>query len=248
MPARPPHRGLKQPLSPPDGEEPSARAELHFVKIPADRESPAIPSQEQVIPAIHLVNRIITMLRHVELGAALRIAVPSGDASQMLTTIERITITLIWAVTVTSTLVITIAAGLPAAAVFAIIAAELAGFVITLFATRWRRHKKELYPRLLAVEGLGTPDPPGPLACPVKCPGRNAIRGGMPSSRAAAATGRSALERHSSPQTSATRGTPLPRRRRCGLGCPGRGHSAGWAADPCARRSPARRAGSRLRP
>jgi hypothetical protein len=89
------------------------------------------------------VNRIITMLRHVGLGAALRIVVPSGDASQMLTTIERITLTLIWAVTVTSTLVITVTAAVPTAVVFAIIATELAGLVITLLATRWRRRKKE---------------------------------------------------------------------------------------------------------
>ena len=52
-------------------------------------------------------------------------------------------------------------------------------------------------------------------------------------------------DRHgtSSLHTSATRGRPRPRRRRCGPGCPGRGRSGGSCGDLCARRSPARRAG-----
>jgi len=152
MPARPPHRGLKQPLSPPEGEEPSASAELHFAKIPVAGEYPAISSAEQVIPASSPVNRVITMLRRAGLGAVLRIAVPSGDASQMLTTIERITITLTWAITITITLVIALAASLPAAVVLAVMAIELAGFAITLLATRWRRRKREL--GLPAASGL----------------------------------------------------------------------------------------------
>jgi quinol-cytochrome oxidoreductase complex cytochrome b subunit len=143
MPARPPHTGLKQPLSPPDGEDPTARAELHLLKIPIGAH-PAIPSEEQVIPAVaNPVNRILTTLRHTGISAGLRFVVPYGDASQMLTTVERISITAIWAVTVTSTLVITIAAGLPAAVVCAIITVELVGFALTLLATRWRRRKKE---------------------------------------------------------------------------------------------------------
>ena len=144
MPARPPHRGLQQPLSPPDGEEPSASAELHFAKIPVVGEHPATFSAQQEISASNPANRVITMLRRAGLGAVLRIAVPSGDASQMLTTIERIIITLTWALTVTSTLAIAIAASLSASVVLAIIVTELTGFVITLLATRWRRHKKEL--------------------------------------------------------------------------------------------------------
>jgi hypothetical protein len=98
------------------------------------------------------VNRVITMLRRAGLGAVLRIAVPSGDASQMLTTIERITITLTWAITITITLVIALAASLPAAVVLAVMAIELAGFAITLLATRWRRRKREL--GLPAASGL----------------------------------------------------------------------------------------------
>jgi hypothetical protein len=144
MPARPPQRGLKQPLNPLDGEEPSASAELHFAKIPVTGEHPATFSAEQAIPASNPVNRVITMLRRTGLGAVLRIAVPSGDASQMLITVERITITLTWAFTVISTLVIAVAASLSATVVLAIIATELTGFVVALLATHWRRHKKEL--------------------------------------------------------------------------------------------------------
>lgn len=114
------------------------------MKIPAPGERPAISSAQQGIPASNPANRVITMLQRAGLGAVLRIVVPSGDASQMLATIERITITLTWAITVTSTLAIGIAASLSATGVFAIIAAELTGFAITLLATRWRRHKKEL--------------------------------------------------------------------------------------------------------
>ena len=43
------------------------------------------------------------------------------------------------------------------------------------------------------------------------------------------------------------RGKPRPRRRRCGPGCPGRDRTGESCGDPCARRSPARRAGSRQR-
>ena len=67
----------------------------------------------------------------------------------MPTTIERITITLIWAVAVTGTLVIAIAASLPSAAVIAVVEIGLAGLIITLLVARWRRRKNEL--GLLAV-------------------------------------------------------------------------------------------------
>jgi hypothetical protein len=117
------------------------------------------------------------MLRRTGLGAALRIAVPPGDASRMLTTIERIAITLTWALTVTSTLAIAIAASLSASVVLAIIATELTGFVITLLATRRRRHKKELDPPAASERRpRNFLAPLRSLACQIEMPGRNAIR------------------------------------------------------------------------
>ena len=47
--------------------------------------------------------------------------------------------------------------------------------------------------------------------------------------------------------TSAMPGTPRPRRRRCGPGCPWNGRNAAWSGGPCGRRSPVRRAGWRRR-
>ena len=69
MPARPPRRGLKEPLGPPAGEQPTAQAELHVIKL---------ASEEQVTPAPNPPNRIVNMLRRAGLGAVLPNRRPFG--------------------------------------------------------------------------------------------------------------------------------------------------------------------------
>ena len=61
----------------------------------------------------------------------------------MIAAVERISVMLTWAVSVTVTLGIVTAASLSAGATIAIIGLELIGLTIVLLATRWRRRKDE---------------------------------------------------------------------------------------------------------
>ena len=81
------------------------------------------------------------MLRRAGIGAGIRLVVPDTEASQMLTSVQCITVSLIWAITVIGTLVTTTSAGMAADVTIGIIALELAGLVITLLATRRSRRR-----------------------------------------------------------------------------------------------------------
>ena len=131
---RGPRRGLKQPPSQPDEEDPTAVAELYLVKIPTD-------GGEQVIHDPKPARWYTSLLRRTGVGAAARLAVPARDASQMLAVIERVIITLGWAATVVVTLMIAVTWPLSATATITVIALELAGLIIALLATRKRRKR-----------------------------------------------------------------------------------------------------------
>ena len=160
MPARPPQWGLEQPPWPPGGEEPTATAWLDIRQRPVDGEGLNISGGKQVTPATPKpIRRITTTMRGAKFGAALRMAVPPGDASQMIAAFERITVSLIWAVAITVTLAIATAASLSAGTVIAITGLALAGFAITLIATRWRRRRDRLGPSMQAVRAGTRPGP-----------------------------------------------------------------------------------------
>jgi len=112
-------------------------AELDIIQIPEYGENPGIFSGKQVTPAAKPGPRITTVMR----WARLRIVVPSRDASQMIAAIERITVSIIWAVAIIATLGIVTATSLSGGFIIAIAGIELTGFAITLLATRWRRRR-----------------------------------------------------------------------------------------------------------
>lgn len=122
MPVRPPEWGLE--LWSDDGGEPSASAWLDI------RKEAGHPSKT--------ARRIRTVLRGAGFGAMLRVVVGPEDGSQMIAAMERIVVTVTWAVAFTASLGIVIATALPAWAVIAILGLEVAGFAITLLMTRWK--------------------------------------------------------------------------------------------------------------
>jgi hypothetical protein len=144
MPARPPSKGLEQPPWPDDGEEASAKAELRIWQIPIGGDERDTSSGEQVTPAPRVARRIMDVVRRAGFGGVLRMAVRPEDGGQMIAAIERIMVTLTWAATVITTVSIMAAADRPVSAMIWIIGLELSGFVMTLFATRWRRDKSGL--------------------------------------------------------------------------------------------------------
>jgi hypothetical protein len=77
-------------------------------------------------------------LRRSGIGAALRLAVPPSEASQMLAVVERTANSLIWAITMIATLAIAVAWHLSATVMIVTIEVELAGLITILLATRSR--------------------------------------------------------------------------------------------------------------
>lgn len=152
MPARPPQWGFEQPSGPDDGELPTAAAEL-VIEVSVRSEGREVSKREQVTPAPDPANRIANMLRRAGPRAVLRIVAHPKDGSQMIAAVERISVMLTWAVTVTVTLGIVTAASLSASAMIAIIGLELTGLTIVLLATRWRRRKDEPVPPTPAAGG-----------------------------------------------------------------------------------------------
>lgn len=137
----PPQPGPTQPSGPTGTEGLTSSAELYVIKVPADGPYPGIHGGEQAPTAAPPANRIITMLRRAGISAGLRFVVPDTEASQMLTSVHCITVTLIWAITVIGTVVTTTSAGVAAVITLGIIALELAGFAITLLMTRRPRRR-----------------------------------------------------------------------------------------------------------
>lgn len=133
---RDPRRALERQPSPSAEEEPTAVAELHVVLIPAS-------VGDQVSPDLKPPNRIAALLRRSGIGAALRLAVPPSEASQMLAVVERTANSLIWAITMIATLTIAVAWHLSATVTIVTIAFELAGLITILLATRRRRRRPE---------------------------------------------------------------------------------------------------------
>jgi hypothetical protein len=97
--------------------------------------------EETDVPAVKPTSRLKSMLRRAGLGAGFRVEVSDHHASQMLTTVERITLAGIWAATAIGTLAITATAGTPATDVVAVVVLELTGLAITLIAARRRKNK-----------------------------------------------------------------------------------------------------------
>ena len=131
-------------------------ADIGITLTPVGGKAPGSSSGEQVTPASKPAHRIMTIVRRTGFGAVVRIVVPPGDASQMIAAIERITVSFTWAAAIAATLVIVTAASLPAGTVIAITGLELAGFAITLVATRWRRRRDRLGLPVPGGRGPGT--------------------------------------------------------------------------------------------
>jgi len=142
MPARPPQWGLEP--WPDDDEEPSAKAEIQIRQIPDGDEAHDTSNGGEATSSSKTTRRIMTVLQSTRFGAVLRIAVLPEDGSQMISAVERIMITLIWAAAFTGSLGIVTAAAMSAKAKIAIIGLEVLGFAITLLVTRWRRPKRQL--------------------------------------------------------------------------------------------------------
>jgi hypothetical protein len=130
-----PTSGQKEPPESLHGEAPSAAAELWVIKVPAD-DRPDISGDQQAAKAQS--GWILTRLRRIGVGVGLRVAVPPGDADELVSMIRCIVVSLVWGATVATTLVIADVARLPAAVVVIVVVLELAGLYTAMRRTRRR--------------------------------------------------------------------------------------------------------------
>lgn len=115
------------------GEAPSAEADLKILMFPVDGE--ALKAAGGDGPR----NWLAALLRRASLTIHARLAVPLGDASEMLATVRVIGLTAVWAVTIVVTLAITLSASVPVPAVITILAIEAAGFTVAVLSRRRKR-------------------------------------------------------------------------------------------------------------
>ena len=139
--ARPGPGGQQKSPARSTGEEaPSARAELHVLKIPDGNPSAAPELWEPDIA--DKPGRLFTLWRRAGFGVHARMMVPAADAGELLAAFRSVSLAVTWALTVVITLAITVSVGPPAAAIIAIVVIELIGFVIGALTARRRRRSE----------------------------------------------------------------------------------------------------------
>jgi hypothetical protein len=127
----------KSPASSTGDEAPSAKAELHVLKIP-DGDPSAVPELWEPDVA-GKPGRLLTFWRRAGFGVHARMMVPAADAGELVAAFRSVSLAVTWALTVVITLVITVSVGMAAEVIIAITLIELVGFVIGALTARRKR-------------------------------------------------------------------------------------------------------------
>lgn len=135
MKARSPPTGPQQPTAPAasaDEEKPSATAELSVVLLPAGRAAGQAGG----------IGGFLARLLPGGAGMQMKVAVPPREAGGMIAMVRDVSVAVGWAAAAAVTVAVAVPAGMSAAGIAALLAAELAGFITLGAVTRIRRRPR----------------------------------------------------------------------------------------------------------